>query len=157
MCNTRLGADDVSDRPPDLRFLSTNASPVYKGSLPNGYLRNSRFNGGMRSRSEGKRFRDGVERDREESKGNEGAKGRVDRGTDVYVWPPDVIGNLKAVAPRFNRAGPPEQQLSMDNPVLQASQHKTFRKPKMCQTCGHLVSTERYAINYNVGGFWGGK
>ena len=28
-------------------------------------------------------------------------KGCMNKGTGVYVWPPGVVGNLKAVAPRF--------------------------------------------------------
>ena len=93
----------------------------------------------------------------EESKGNDGAKEGVNRGTGVYVQPPDVIDILKAVAPRFNWTGTPQQQLSMHNPVLQAPQHITFRKPNTCQRCGHLISTERYGVSYNWEGFRGGK
>ena len=75
----------------------------------------------------------------------------------MYVRPPGVIGNLKAIAPRFNWAGTPHQHLSTHNPVLQARQRNLFQRPKTCQRCGHLLSTERYAVNHNIGGFRGGK
>ena len=80
MCNTWQGADDVFDCPPDLRLMSTNASLTSKGFLPDRYFRDSRFNGGMRSRSEGKIFQDGGE-----GEVSEGANGGVNSGTGEYV------------------------------------------------------------------------
>ena len=55
-CNTRRGAGDVSDRPPDLKFVSTNTSPASKEPLPDGLSRDSWFHRSKRGRSEGRRF-----------------------------------------------------------------------------------------------------
>ena len=77
-------------------------------------------------------------------------------GTPAYVRSQGAIGSLRAIAARFSSGSIPRHNQVMQDPVPVAPAEKSFQRPKSCQTCEHLRSTERFTAYHIGGGFGGG-